>query len=92
MSVKRRRERGVGGTRGTTDYRTTDNQGTEGTELRPGHFAESGDKDRHLRVHPEPQNATWVSAGMNVPDSLQGLCPNARGVARGTGFTEAGFA
>ena len=33
------------------------------------------------RVYPVPQNAPCVSAGMNVPDSLQGLCPKATGVS-----------
>ncbi len=40
-------------------------------------FVLEGDKG----VYPVPQNAPCVSAGMNVPDSLQGLCPKATAVS-----------
>ncbi len=32
-------------------------------------------------LHPVPQGALCLSAGMNVPDSLQGQCPKAPGVS-----------
>ena len=33
-------------------------------------------------LYPVPQNAPCVSAGMNVPDSLQRLCPKATGLSK----------